>query len=84
MTRSAIAYSQPLILPDGTVYGVVGVELLTSYVQEKMPYAELQNEKNGAYFLVCPPLRTRTPRNSWSASRSRPVRTAMHWKSRQA
>ena len=50
--RSAIAYSQPLILPDGTVYGVVGVELLTSYVQEKMPYAELQNEKRGAYFLV--------------------------------
>ena len=50
--RSAIAYSQPLILPDGTVYGVVGVELLTSYLQEKMPYAELQNEKNGAYFLV--------------------------------
>ena len=50
--RSAIAYSQPLILPDGTVYGVVGVELLTSYLQEKMPYTELQNEKNGAYFLV--------------------------------
>ena len=50
--RSAIAYSQPLILPDGTVYGVVGVELLTSYVQEKMPYEELQNEKSGAYFLV--------------------------------
>ena len=50
--RSAIAYSQPLILPDGTVYGVVGVELLTSYVQEKMPYEELQNEKRGAYFLV--------------------------------
>ena len=41
-----------MILPDGTVYGVVGVELLTSYVQEKMPYEELQNEKNGAYFLV--------------------------------
>ena len=50
--RTAIAYSQPLILPDGTVYGVVGVELLTSYVQEKMPYEELQNEKSGAYFLV--------------------------------
>ena len=27
--RHAIAYSMPLILPDGTVYGVVGVELLT-------------------------------------------------------
>ena len=50
--RSAIAYSQPLILPDGTVYGVVGVELLTSYLQGKMPYAELQNGKEGAYFLV--------------------------------
>ena len=50
--RSAIAYSQPLILPDGTVYGVVGVELLTSYLQEKLPYEELQNEKNGTYFLV--------------------------------
>ena len=34
------------------MYGVVGVELLTSYVQEKMPYEELQNEKSGAYFLV--------------------------------
>ena len=50
--RSAIAYSQPLILPDGTVYGVVGVEMLTSYLQGKMPYEELQNEKNGTYFLV--------------------------------
>ena len=27
-THEAIAYSQPLILPDGTVYGVIGVELL--------------------------------------------------------
>ena len=50
--RSAIAYSQPLILPDGTVYGVVGVELLTSYLQGKMPYGELQTEKDGTYFLV--------------------------------
>lgn len=51
-TRTAIAYSQPLILPDGTVYGVVGVEILTSYLQEKMPYSELQNENGGTYFLV--------------------------------
>ena len=27
-THEAIAYSQPLILPDGTVYGVIGMELL--------------------------------------------------------
>lgn len=36
-SRTAIAYSQPLILPDGTIYGVVGVELLTSYLQTKLP-----------------------------------------------
>lgn len=31
-THEAIAYSQPLILPDGTVYGVIGVELLADYL----------------------------------------------------
>ena len=36
-SRTAIAYSQPLILPDGTIYGVVGVELLTSCLQTKLP-----------------------------------------------
>lgn len=50
--RTAIAYSQPLILPDGTVYGVVGVEILTSYLQEKLPYTELHNDNDGSYFLV--------------------------------
>ena len=50
--RTAIAYSQPLILPDGTVYGVVGVEILTSYLESKMPYSELQNEGLGSYVLV--------------------------------
>ena len=33
--RNAIAYSMPLILPDGTVYGVVGVELLTEYLKNQ-------------------------------------------------
>ena len=50
--RPAIAYSQPLILPDGTVYGIVGVELLVSYLQEKLPYAELQENSAGTYFLA--------------------------------
>ncbi len=50
--RTAIAYSQPLILPDGTVYGVIGVEILTSYLEEKMPYAELQNDNTGTYYLA--------------------------------
>ena len=40
----AIAYAQPLILPDGTVYGVVGVELLCSYLEEQLPLTELQND----------------------------------------
>lgn len=39
---SAISYSMPLILPDGTVYGVVGVELLTSYLENLMPIDELK------------------------------------------
>lgn len=36
-THEAIAYSQPLILPDGTVYGVIGVELLADYLWENLP-----------------------------------------------
>ena len=51
-SRTAIAYSQPLILPDGTIYGVVGVELLTSCLQTKLPYSELQDGNTGTYFLV--------------------------------
>ena len=51
--RQAIYYSQPLILPDGTVYGVIGVELLTSYLTEKLPCAELQGDGSGLYLLAC-------------------------------
>lgn len=50
--RPAIAYSMPLILPDGTVYGVVGVELLTEYLQTKLPFTELDEDKAGTYFIV--------------------------------
>ena len=51
--RQAIYYSQPLILPDGTIYGVIGVELLTSYLAEKLPCAELQGDGSGLYLLAC-------------------------------
>ena len=51
-TRPAIAYSQPLILPDGTVYGVIGVEILTSYLTDQLPYGELQSDNSGGYFLA--------------------------------
>ena len=50
--RHAIAYSMPLILPDGTVYGVVGVELLTEYLKTKLPFTELDEGKAGTYFIV--------------------------------
>ena len=50
--RHAIAYSRPLILPDGTVYGVVGVELLTEYLQTKLPFTELDEDKAGTYFMI--------------------------------
>ena len=40
--RPAIAY---------TIYGVVGIEMLVSYLQSLLPYSELQNESNGTYLL---------------------------------
>lgn len=50
--RPAVAYSIPLILSDGTVYGVLGVEMLSEYLQTQMPYEELQNEEAGTYILA--------------------------------
>ena len=50
--HGAIAYAQPLILDDGTVYGVLGVELLESYMDTKLPWDELQNDHHGSYLLA--------------------------------
>lgn len=50
--RPAIAYSIPLIFSDGTVYGVLGVEMLSEYLQTQMPYEELQNGDAGTYILA--------------------------------
>ena len=50
--HEAIAYAQPLILDDGTVYGVLGVELLESYMDTKLPWDELQNDHHGSYLLA--------------------------------
>ena len=49
--HSAIAYTIPLILDDGTVYGVLGVEILESYLQTLLPGSELQNDSSGTYLL---------------------------------
>lgn len=50
--RKAVAYAQPLILDNGTVYGVLGVELLESYMDTKLPWDELQNDHHGSYLLA--------------------------------
>ena len=48
----AIAYTIPLILSDGTVYGVLGIEMTTAYLQSLLPFLELQNEHDGSYLLA--------------------------------
>ena len=50
--REAIAYALPLILDDGTVYGVLGIEMLESYMETKLPWDELQNAHHGSYLLT--------------------------------
>ena len=50
--RSVVAYSVPLILDDGTVYGVIGVEMLTTYLETMLPYTELQNPIDCSAFTV--------------------------------
>lgn len=50
--RTAIAYSVPLILDDGTLYGVLGIEILTDYMHSLLPDAELVDDKQGTYILA--------------------------------
>lgn len=49
--RRAISYSVPLILEDGTVYGVLGVEILEDYLYSLLPVEELLEER-GSYLLA--------------------------------
>lgn len=49
---SAVSYSVPLVLEDGTVYGVLGVDLLTDYLLTLLPYGELFDDSQGAYVLA--------------------------------
>ncbi|MEF9915921.1 MAG: EAL domain-containing protein [Lachnospiraceae bacterium] len=47
----AISYSVPLILDDGTVYGVLGVEISLDYLEEILPYKEIMDQEMGSYLL---------------------------------
>ena len=49
--QEAISYSVPLILEDGTVYGVLGVELSLSYLDSMLPSEELKDKDTGSYLL---------------------------------
>lgn len=49
---SGLTYSMPLMLEDGTLYGVLGVELLDDYVSDSLPYDELGFGTDGAYMLA--------------------------------
>ena len=49
--REAISYSVPLRLADGRVYGVLGVDILLSYLQSYLPEKELDSGGTAFYFL---------------------------------
>lgn len=46
-----ISYSVPLILDDGTIYGVLGIEISLDYLQEQLPSDELIDNEQGSYLL---------------------------------
>lgn len=49
---NAITYSVPLILDDGTVYGILGIDLSVDYLKSLTPYSELAEEKTGSYIIA--------------------------------
>lgn len=49
--NEAISYSLPLII-DGEVYGVLGVELFTSYIETLLPYSNLIEDNKGAFLVA--------------------------------
>ncbi|MGN1024772.1 MAG: EAL domain-containing protein [Faecousia sp.] len=47
-----VTYSVPLVLSDGTVYGVLGIQLFNAYLQTLLPSSELIESGEGAYLLA--------------------------------
>lgn len=50
-SRYVFSYSVPLVLDDGTVYGVLGIDISLVYLRSLLPYLELDSDGSGAYFL---------------------------------
>lgn len=44
-----MTYTVPLIYEDGTVYGVLGIDLSVNYLRELLPYSEINGNKKGNY-----------------------------------
>lgn len=51
MDREVVTYSVPLVWEDGTVLGVLGVDITTDYLADQLKYQELADERAGAYLL---------------------------------
>ncbi len=51
-TKEVLTYSVPILLADGTVCGVIGVEFQAAYLQSKLPYTELNYAESGGYLLA--------------------------------
>lgn len=49
--RPAITYSVPLMLSDGTVYGVLGIDITDAYLETLLPADELAEDETGSYFV---------------------------------
>ena len=46
-----ISYSVPLILNDGTEYGVLGIEISLDYLEQQLPNEEIIENEQGSYLL---------------------------------
>lgn len=49
--RPVVVYTVPLVWPDGTVIGVIGVDITVDYLTAQLNYHELDSNRAGAYFL---------------------------------
>ena len=47
-----VTYSQPLMLPDGTVYGVIGIELLDEDMMSMVPHSEFDLKQGDTYAVA--------------------------------
>ncbi len=50
--ESLLSYSVPITLDNGTIIGVLGVDLTFEYLNKILPERELSSESHGAYFIA--------------------------------